>query len=69
MNRLKLLRYERGLTRREVSTGSGVPVRTLTDLEKRGHQPGAPTAKALADFYKVPVTHVLGIESGDEEAA
>lgn len=62
MNRIKLIRFERGFTRKAVSEASGVPVGTLAKLED-GHvdEPTAPTAKALADFYGVSVAHLLGV--------
>lgn len=63
MNRLTLLRYERGLTQQEVSAGSGVPLPTIKRLETGDTvRPSAPTAKALADFYEISVADLLGIE-------
>lgn len=68
MNQLKLMRYERGLTQQDVATGAGVTQATLSRLE-RGHGcPGAATAKALADFYGVPVAAVLGLATEREAA-
>lgn len=67
MNRYALLRYERGLTRKDLAAGSGVPERTLRSLETGDVRPSAPTAKALADFYDLSITELLGID--DEKAA
>lgn len=63
MNRLELMRYDRGLTRAEVAERSGVSIRTLQNLETGNARPSAPTAKALADFYEVSVADLLGIET------
>lgn len=63
MNRFALLRYEKGLTREAVASGSGVSVQTLKRLENDDTDtPSAPTAKALADFYGLSVADLLGIE-------
>ena len=63
MTRLELLRYEHGLTRAQVSEQTGIPVRTLRALETgQVAKPAAPTAKALADLYSVPVEQILGME-------
>lgn len=62
MNRLELLRYERGLTRRDVSEGSGVPERTVRHVEREAHRPSPKTAKALADFYEITVAELLGVD-------
>jgi transcriptional regulator with XRE-family HTH domain len=71
MTRLKLLRYERGLTRAEVVAATGVPLGTLQKLED-GHssEPTAPVAKKLADFYELTVAQLLGLEpNGDDTPA
>lgn len=60
MNRLALLRYERGLTLSQVAEGAGVHIRTLNKAED-GDTPTAPVAKRLADFYEVSVAEVLGV--------
>jgi len=70
VNRYRLLRYERGLTRSEVAGGSGVPERTIRDLEhpERERPPSAPIAKALADFYGMSVAELLGVDPAPEAA-
>jgi DNA-binding XRE family transcriptional regulator len=65
MNRFELLRYERGLTQAEVAEGSGIPVRTIRSLEVGDPKPSAPTAKALASFYEISISDLLGVESRD----
>lgn len=63
MNRLKLMRYERGLTQAEVAQACGIAVGTLKALERGGTtEPHAPTAKAVADFYGVTVADLLGVK-------
>lgn len=67
MNRFLMLRYEKGLTRAEVAIGSGVTAQTLKRLENDDtERPSAPVAKALADYYKMSVADLLGV---DREAA
>jgi transcriptional regulator with XRE-family HTH domain len=67
MNRFERLRFERGLTLGQVADGSGVSMSTVIRLERNGQKPGAATAKALADFYDIPVAELLGLE--DRSAA
>jgi len=74
MNRFELLRYERGLTRGEVKAGTGLAYPTLKALEESDDpKPTAPVAKALADFYGMPVAEFLGLVEAptvdDSEAA
>jgi len=68
MNRYALLRFERGLTRDQVSEASGVHRNAIARLENGETKlPQADTAKALADAYKITVAELLGVE--DREAA
>lgn len=61
MNAFERLRFERGLTLREVSEGSGVSMSTVIRIEG-DQKPGAATVKALAGFYGVSVAELLGLE-------
>lgn len=61
MTRLQLLRFERGLTVSDVAKGSGLS-RATVDAAERGANIQAPTVKALADFYDVPVAEILGLD-------
>lgn len=64
MNRLRLLRFERGLKMEDVAEGTGLTRQTLRRLESgETGEPSAATAKALADFYGVSVSDLLGLES------
>lgn len=62
MNRYALLRFERGLTIKEVAAGSGLHRSTVAAVEESEDRPSSPTAKALADFYGMTVADFLGIE-------
>lgn len=68
MNRFEQLRFERGLTVRDVQRGAGLSYPTLARLE-RGGEPSAPVAKALADFYGITVGELLGPNGNDEPIA
>jgi transcriptional regulator with XRE-family HTH domain len=69
MNRWELIRYQRGLTHREVAEGSGVSLSTVIRLERNDQKPGAATVKALADFYVVSVAELLAEPDSDRRAA
>lgn len=63
MNRLRLLRFERGLRMDDVAEGTGLTRQTLRRLESgETTEPSAATAKALADFYGVSVAELLGVK-------
>lgn len=68
MNRFGRLRYERGLTLREVAEGSGVSMSTVIRIEG-DQKPGAATVKSLADYYKVQVSDLLPAEPDTKAAA
>jgi transcriptional regulator with XRE-family HTH domain len=67
MNRFEQLRFERGLTIRDVQRGAELSYPTLIRLE-RGGEPTAPVAKKLADFYGITVAGLLGNEPTDDES-
>jgi transcriptional regulator with XRE-family HTH domain len=64
MNRFERLRFERGLTLREVQRGAELSYPTLIRLE-RGGEPTAPVAKKLADFYGISVATLLDPDGDD----
>lgn len=67
MNPVRLLRFQAGKTLREVTEGAGVAMGTLRRAEG-GQDLTAPVAKALADYYEVPVEVVLGLAPVGEAA-
>lgn len=70
MNRLRLLRYERGLEVNEVAERVGVSRQTMHRLESgETAEPSAATAKALADVYGVTVADLLGLDVPKDAAA
>lgn len=69
MNRYERFRVERGLTQVAVAEGAGVSRGTVIRLERAAQPwPSGPVAKALADFYEISVTELLG-NNGDGESA
>ncbi|MDE2107261.1 MAG: helix-turn-helix transcriptional regulator [Patescibacteria group bacterium] len=59
--RAAVLRYEKGVSVSAVARGTGLSRATVTAAE--GGQPiSARVAKALADFYGVPVTDLVRVE-------
>jgi transcriptional regulator with XRE-family HTH domain len=67
-NRLRRLRFERGMTINEVADGAGVSRATIMRLEAGG-APTARIAKALADFYDIAVVDLLAPEPEPKAAA
>lgn len=63
MNRLRLMRYERGLALTSVADQVGITRQQLGRLERGDTiRPSASTAKALADFYEISVAELLGVD-------
>lgn len=54
-----MLRFERGLTQREVAEGAGISLSTLIRVEGGKQRPGAGVVKAAAEFFHVPVTDLM----------
>jgi transcriptional regulator with XRE-family HTH domain len=69
MNRITLLRYERGLSRAQVSRVVGISAKQLGLIERGAAVPRPATAKALANFYDVTVAELLGVEPNGEAVA
>lgn len=57
--RIKLLRYERGLTLVQASVESGISKTSLCSWENGKVEPGAFGLICLSDFYKVSVDYLL----------
>lgn len=72
MTRLRLLRFQRGLTQTEVAATVGISRVWLSALETGKadiRDLNAPIAKALADFYDITVESLLGLEQDPKAAA
>lgn len=57
-HRLRTLRSERGLTLRQISSGTGLSVSTLHAVEKQQREVTLTTAFKLAHFYGMPVAEI-----------
>lgn len=69
MNRFYVERAGRGLTQQEVADGAGISRATVTALEtRRDPRPHADTVSKLADFYKISVAELLGVDAASEAA-
>jgi transcriptional regulator with XRE-family HTH domain len=63
MNRLRQLRYEKGVGLAEVAIAANVARQTLGRLENDvTTSPSASTAKALAEYYGISVPQLMGSE-------
>jgi transcriptional regulator with XRE-family HTH domain len=70
MNRFEQLRYERGLTQRQVADGAGISRGTVIRLERsRNPKPTAPVANALAAFYELAITDLMPLDPHEKAAA
>lgn len=50
-NKLRLMRYALRLRIRDVSTQTGIPRSTISDLENMRHESSYKTVKILEEFY------------------
>lgn len=57
-HRLRTLRAERGLTLRQISSGTGLSVSTLHAVEKQQREVTLTTAFKLAHYYGMPVADI-----------
>lgn len=63
MNRIKELRQKEKLTQEELASIIGVTKRTIIAWEKGERQIKQDKAKALADYFEVQVTYLLGFSN------
>jgi len=54
-NRIKLLRTEKGLSRKELAEAVGVNFQTIGYLERGDYNPSLELAFKLAEFFEVPI--------------
>lgn len=70
-NRLRQLRTERGVARRELADALGVHYQTVGYLERGEYSPSLELALRIAAFFEVPVELIFSLEPfpriGDEE--
>ena len=62
MNRLKELRQKNNLTLKELGQKVGMANNTLSQYETGKREPKLSTWQALADFFKVSVPYLQGID-------
>lgn len=68
MNRLKILRKEKGLSQQALAKEIGVSYRTLQNWENGVNTIKPDNAQALADHFGVPVGYLLGYEEQSEKS-
>ena len=59
MNRLKLLREQKGLNMREAARLIGIPYTTYVNYEKGEREPNSETLIKLADFFETTIDYLL----------
>jgi transcriptional regulator with XRE-family HTH domain len=65
--RIRLLRYEHGLTREDVAREMDVSVRTVGSWERGDVRPSPSNAKQLADRFGVSVSYMLWLDSNGDD--
>lgn len=64
MNKLRETRKIKGLTLKEVAEDTGISEQVLSYYEREEREPKKETWIKLADYYCVPVAHLMGLPSG-----
>lgn len=60
-NRLKVLRVERGLSRKELADALGVNYQTIGYLERGDYNPSLELALRIGDYFGLPVEVVFSL--------
>lgn len=60
--RLKELCKAKGLTQKEVSLKTGIPVNTYSNYERGDREPKLATWQKLADYFGVSIDYLIGHE-------
>lgn len=68
MNRIKELRKEKGLTLKELSSSTQIPISTLSSYEKEERNPKIDKFISLAKYFNVPVPYLQGLGISRSEA-
>ena len=61
MNRIKLLRTERGIKQAELAAFLNVGQNTLSNWESDKHSPDFETVKKISDFFETTSDYILGL--------
>lgn len=64
-SRLREAREERNLSRKVVSTDTGIGVSTLSEIESAKHWPGLEITKKLCDYYEVRMDYICSEQQED----
>ena len=68
MNRIKELRKEKGLTLKELSSSTQIPISTLSSYEKEERNPKIDKVISLAKYFNVPIAYLQGLGVSRSEA-
>ena len=60
MNRMKLLREEKGISMKEAAFKLGIPYTTYVNYEKGAREPNSEMLIEIANFYNTSIDHLLG---------
>ena len=61
-NRMEKLMEEHGVTLKEVSENTGIPITTLSGYKKNQRAPKKNNAEILAEYFRVSIPYLLGYE-------
>lgn len=64
MNRLRQVRRTKGITLKELAEDTGIADNTLSQYETEKREPKRETWLKLADYYRVPVSYLMGLPDG-----
>ena len=63
-NRLEKLMENHGVTLKEVSENTGIPITTLSGYKKNQRAPKKNNAEILAEYFGVSVAYLMGLDDG-----
>lgn len=61
-NRLEKLMEDHGVTLKEVSENTGIPITTLSGYKKNQRAPKKKNAQLLSEYFEVSIPYLLGYE-------
>ena len=61
-NRLRLLRMERGVSRRDLADALGIHYQTVGYLERGEYSPSLQLALAIAEYFDLPVETIFALK-------